>query len=313
MHLSIHSTVSHDFLHHLLLSCVTIALSNEISVLDLGVWFTLLVVSTFVALSLAQIRCTVLGDQVCVLSEETMEERPTTITSLVHIVTGHEMLCGELWHVLTIFDLETVLSDLREGDGVARSTVALISVLVHEVVATDVTPVEVLGQLGVWDRVGISICFLILLSQFERLLEIGTFSKLHFADWLTAGLSQEELFLIAVGSVVGMMLLILARIGLPSEVHLVNSRNEQIGLITWDVLQMGVVSPVSLSRSKETGDLNVLLVWRWSTCASFVCLGLLLFLGIQLLLDEGDTFGGDFMAFTSDGLGDEVGVLISCK
>jgi len=242
-----------------------------------------------------------------------MEERPTTITSLVHIVTGHEMLCGELWHVLTIFDLETVLSDLREGDGVARSTVALISVLVHEVVATDVTPVEVLGQLGVWDRVGISICFLILLSQFERLLEIGTFSKLHFADWLTAGLSQEELFLIAVGSVVGMMLLILARIGLPSEVHLVNSRNEQIGLITWDVLQMGVVSPVSLSSSKEAGDLNVLLIWRWSTCASFVCLRLLLFLGIQLLLDEGDTFGGDFMAFTSDGLGDEVGVLISCK
>lgn len=82
-------------------------------------WLTFLIIGAFVALGLAKVWCTVLRDQVSVLTEETMEERPTTITTLVHIVTGHKMLSGELWHVFSIFDLKTVLRNLGERDGIA--------------------------------------------------------------------------------------------------------------------------------------------------------------------------------------------------
>lgn len=142
---------------------------------------------------------------------------------------------------------------------------ALISVLVHEVVATDITPVEVLWKLRIRDGLRVWISFLILLSQFESLLEVGTLTEGDLSDWLAACLCQQELFFVAVGSVVGMVLLILTGIGLPSKIHLVNSRNKQIGLIGWYVLQMSVVSPVCLSSAEEARKLNVLLICWWST------------------------------------------------
>ena len=114
-------------------------------------WLTLFVVGALVTLSFADIRSTFLGDKVSILGKESMEEWPATVATLVHVVAGHEVLCGKLWHFLTIFDLKSVFGDLCERDGIAGTAVTLISVLVHEVIAANISPVKVLWELRVWD------------------------------------------------------------------------------------------------------------------------------------------------------------------
>lgn len=50
--------------------------------------------------------------------------------------------------------------------------------LVHEVVAANSSPVEVLWKLRVWDLVGIGVLIHIFLGLVKGSLEIGTLSKL---------------------------------------------------------------------------------------------------------------------------------------
>ena len=72
-----------------------------------------------------------------------MEERPSTIASLIHIVAGHEELRREDWHILSILELQSHLSDLSKRNSVAGTTVALISMLACEIYSLDVSPVKV--------------------------------------------------------------------------------------------------------------------------------------------------------------------------
>ena len=55
-------------------------------------WLTFFVVGTLVSLSFADIRSAVLSDKVAILGEESMEEWPATVATLVHVVAGHEVL-----------------------------------------------------------------------------------------------------------------------------------------------------------------------------------------------------------------------------
>ena len=114
-------------------------------------WLTFFVVGALVALSFADIRSTFLRDQVTILGEETMEEWPATVATFVHVVASHEVLGGKLRHFLTIFNLKSVFGDLCERDGVAGAAVTLVSMLVHEVIAGNISPIEVLWELRVWD------------------------------------------------------------------------------------------------------------------------------------------------------------------
>jgi hypothetical protein len=82
-----------------------------------------------------------------------VEEWPSTVASLVHIVAGHQELRRKKRNFLSSCKLEPLFSDLGETDGVARATVTLVSVFVGEIDALDVPPVEVLWQLSVWDLV----------------------------------------------------------------------------------------------------------------------------------------------------------------
>jgi len=114
LHLTIDGTVSNDLLHHFLFRGVTVTLTNKVGVLDLGVWLTILIVRAFIALSFTNVWSTFLGYHVAVLLHETMEEWPTTVTTLVHIVAGHEVLGRELGNFFTIFDFHSVLRNLGE-------------------------------------------------------------------------------------------------------------------------------------------------------------------------------------------------------
>lgn len=144
LHLTVYSSVSDDFLHHLFLGGVTITFTNEISARYLRVRLTFLIIRAFVALGLTHIRCTVLGDKVSVLSEESVEEWPSTIATLIHIVTRHQVLGRQFWHFFTILNLKSIFSDLGERDSVAGATVTLISMLIHKIIATNVSPIKVI-------------------------------------------------------------------------------------------------------------------------------------------------------------------------
>lgn len=76
----------HLFLHHLL-GGWEIVPSNIITILDSGKSGAVRVVGAFEALGLGSIRCTFLSHQVPVLGQETIEDGPATITTLVQVVT----------------------------------------------------------------------------------------------------------------------------------------------------------------------------------------------------------------------------------
>lgn len=92
LHFAIDGAISNNFLHHLLLSGVTVTFTNEVGILDLGVSLALLVVRAFVSLGLTNVWSAVLGNKIAIFSKETVEERPATVTALVHIVASHEVL-----------------------------------------------------------------------------------------------------------------------------------------------------------------------------------------------------------------------------
>jgi len=49
-----------------------------------------------------------------VFSQISMEERPSTITSLVHIVACHKVLRGKFWNILAILELKSGFNNLGE-------------------------------------------------------------------------------------------------------------------------------------------------------------------------------------------------------
>lgn len=74
-------------------------------------------------------------------------------------------------------------------------------------------------------------------------------------------------------TVVSVMLLILARVGFPSQVHFIDSLDKQIGLVGWHVLQVGVVPSMGLPESSTEQD--ILFIWRSMAV-----------LGFKLILDK---------------------------
>jgi len=165
--------------------------------------------------------------------------------------------------------------------------VALVPVFVHEVVAANISPVEVVGQFTVGNRLGVWVLLLEFLCLFNSGLEASSLAELDRANGLLAitSLSEHDR-LIAVSSVVAVVLLVLAHISLPSQVHFVDCLDQQVGLIRRHVLQMSIVPCVSLSPSKQ----DILLIWWWALAVNL--------LGLQLVLNQSNLFRTHLMAFS---------------
>jgi len=142
--LTIDDTISNNFLHYFLLTGISISFTNEFCLLDLWMWSTTLVVCASISLGLSFVWSAFLSYEISILSHETMEEWPSTITSFVHVITSHEILWWKCWHTLSIFQLKSHFCNLSERNGVARTTVTLISMLVCEINTIDISPIEVL-------------------------------------------------------------------------------------------------------------------------------------------------------------------------
>ena len=173
-----------------------------------------------------------------------MEEWPSSITSFIHVVASHEDLWGEDWLLLSVLELESHLGNLGERDSVARTAVTLVSMLGGEVNTLDVSPVEVGWELTIWDSVGIWVLLLVLLgltpgsSEVISLLKDFLFLvKISFG----LGLGKIQSLLLAVRSITWMVLLELASICFPAEIHIVDSGNEEIVLIRCNMSMMSIV------------------------------------------------------------------------
>jgi hypothetical protein len=92
------------------------------------------------------VRGTLLGDEVSLFTEEAIEKRPSSVATLVHVIAVHEERAGEWWHFFAIFHLKSVLHDLDNRHGVARTTGTLIDVITHEVDTFDLSQVERVGK-----------------------------------------------------------------------------------------------------------------------------------------------------------------------
>jgi hypothetical protein len=129
LYLTIHSTSVHDLLHDVALSRVTVALTNEISSGNLGVWLARCVILAAVAFSLSLVRSTILLNHVGLFANKSVKYRPTSITAFVHVIAHHGLLRRHLRHWLTVFQLKLVLNDLDKTESVARTTMTLVTEL----------------------------------------------------------------------------------------------------------------------------------------------------------------------------------------
>lgn len=165
--------------------------------------------------------------------------------------------------LFTVLELQSGFHNLGERDGVARAALTLITEVRGEIVATVVTPIQRFGQISVRNIVSIVVGLLELLSFGKGTLEffvtflakvvlfilIKTLEScckiLHvevIEEALGASLSKVHLSIIAVITIVSVGPLILAGIGLPTEVSGVNGLDHQVHLITGSVLKMHVDS-----------------------------------------------------------------------
>ena len=134
-------------------------------------WFTFFVLCTSFTFGFSKIRSACLINQMAVFSEISMEERPSTITSLVHIVACHKVLWGKFRNILAILELKSRFNNLGEWDCVARSAWALVTDWACEVKSFEVCEIIWFWKLWVWDIIGMGVFFSVWLSFFKSFFE----------------------------------------------------------------------------------------------------------------------------------------------
>lgn len=173
--LSIDNTVSKHFLHHFLLTGFTIGTSNEVALFDIRDWLAFVIGAARLTLGFSQVWGTFLVNEVTILTKETVEEGPATITTLVHVVALHEVLGRECWNIYSIFQLESGFNDLSEGNSVARTAGSLVSDRTCEVETINVSEVKGLWNFCVGDVISSLIFLGITLYFIQYLLELRRF------------------------------------------------------------------------------------------------------------------------------------------
>jgi len=114
-----------------------------------------------------------------------------------------------------------VLHDLHEGDGVARAAGSLVTNITQEVVAANISPVEVVRQIVSRDIRGLGVLLLHGKSLLPSLGEIFTLAEDLLFDieaFLSTFLSEVSLLTITMRAVRSMMALKLANISVPADI-----------------------------------------------------------------------------------------------
>lgn len=160
LEIAINWTIPKDFLHHFFLWGVTPATSDKVRFLYLWNRFALFIVFAIVSLCFMNVWRAFLWDQMSVFRHEDVEMGPATVTSLVHIITGHKHLWWKHWWLLSIFEFDSCFHDLCHWNGVAWTAFALVPKVTCEIVTIDITIVKFFRDFTVWDILWIAIFFL---------------------------------------------------------------------------------------------------------------------------------------------------------
>lgn len=107
-----------------------------------------------------------------VLSEQPLEERPSTITAFVHVVTLHKLLHRKFGNFSSVLQFESRLNNLYKTCRIARATWALVPNLIREVIPINITVVISLRYLTIWNILSFGVLFAPFLRFQEYLFEL---------------------------------------------------------------------------------------------------------------------------------------------
>lgn len=223
-----------------------------------------------IALGHLLVRSTFFRHQVGILTQNDVEVRPAAIATLIHIVAREKLLWREHGGLCAVLELQTRLHNLGEGESVARATVGLIAEIRGEVEAVEITPVERLRQILIRNVVSNNFTLLVFLCLFEStselwVLYVTEFVLVHLIEALKcrrdvvdthfleeahgnrhiiAVKLEQRLFglIIAMSTILGMGLLILADVGLPAEVRSIDSLDKQVHFVRRLMLQVQIAA-----------------------------------------------------------------------
>ena len=185
LELSGHRAIVENFFSDLQLSGVEIIAINIIAIGESGMWLAFRKVRALDAFRFGRVRSTFLSWNATLLGEESIKDGPATATAFGHIVAGHNELNRQvrLFNIFVgVFHFHSALDCLDKAVGVARAAGALVSDIASEVIAINISQVEIGWNCVVGNMIRSSIFISEFLSFCSRHTEfLGLFTKLFRA------------------------------------------------------------------------------------------------------------------------------------
>ena len=147
--------------------------AQKVRLLKLCDWLAMLISRAGSSFSLLEVWSAGFANQVAVLGEVPVEERPATFAPFIHVIAGEQELHRHLWNFISVPEHEPRLYNLYKTGGVARSTCFLVTNCQSEVKTLDV--LEGVSFRNFVLRNIVSICVILrpLLSFFNSFQEPG--------------------------------------------------------------------------------------------------------------------------------------------
>lgn len=102
---TVDNSISQDFFHHFLFTWFTICSSYKEALLNCSNRFACRMFCAFLSFSDAFVWSALLRNQISIFCKVCMEQWPSTIATLIHIIALHEMLRWKYWNFSTVFKL----------------------------------------------------------------------------------------------------------------------------------------------------------------------------------------------------------------
>lgn len=184
-HFSCERSVHHEFFSDLDLGRADVVAVDVFGIEDPCLRLTVRIITASVALGNCLVWCTLVRWNATVHGKEGIENCPTTLAALRHIIALDNELYGEIRLVdvfVSVLDFHAGFRYLDESKRIARAALGLVTEVSGEVVSANVSPIELIGHLMVRDFIRSSILFHEALSFIRCHFEIiGLFSELFLS------------------------------------------------------------------------------------------------------------------------------------
>lgn len=156
---SIYNTISQEIFHHFLFWRFSVGTSNEVAFFDLSYWLAFAIFSALISFGFGKIWSTFFWNKITIFCEISVEEWPSTITSLSQIIACHQILWREYWLFLSISKLKSWLYNLCKRDSIAWTASTLISQRVGEIKTINISIIIWIWYQIIWNFIS---CFIVI-------------------------------------------------------------------------------------------------------------------------------------------------------